>query len=444
MGSRSFYEGWDSNRPNIINFINIGTQAEAKKFILQSIGRGIRIEPIKNNRKRLLPLINDGVISNQELKRQSQNVKSTETLFVFGTNQKAILYVLETLKSEQPEEEHELSLFEKSNLSHNLLIPIYKNATDVNKRKLKKLKIHVDDFNILDDIITTMDKRIISLNYNLNYDDFEIIISKHNDISNFEKTNFEKIGRPETVIKQVLNYFKIIPEEVDTFNNAENSIIHYNHIKVRTSSEGSETSIEFKRLDELKKQIEKSKKIVDIEELKEKLKVQYKDDLDTMMEKFAELKSTSSSGKEIFSHRNEEIEIKKLLNHYYFPSIIAVKDRIKWMKHIIDTPSEIEFINSLEKNQSDPNNFFSQFDWWMFSKIDHTLDKKIRIPYIDPKNGKRDFLPDFVFGFRKKIIIIFCLLIQRVQVAVNINIRLTATVICLKLIISQKYLNLTE
>ncbi|MCL0048483.1 restriction endonuclease subunit R, partial [Dehalococcoidia bacterium] len=38
MGSRAFYEGWDSNRPNIINFINIGTGTDAKKFILQSVG----------------------------------------------------------------------------------------------------------------------------------------------------------------------------------------------------------------------------------------------------------------------------------------------------------------------------------------------------------------------------------------------------------------------
>ena len=67
MGSRAFYEGWDSNRPNIINFVNIGTQSEAKKFILQSIGRGIRIEPIKNNRKRLLPLINDGIEIEEKL-----------------------------------------------------------------------------------------------------------------------------------------------------------------------------------------------------------------------------------------------------------------------------------------------------------------------------------------------------------------------------------------
>ena len=51
MGSRAFYEGWDSNRPNLILFINIGAGTEAKKFVIQSVGRGVRIEPIKNKRK---------------------------------------------------------------------------------------------------------------------------------------------------------------------------------------------------------------------------------------------------------------------------------------------------------------------------------------------------------------------------------------------------------
>ena len=58
MGSRSFYEGWDSNRPNILLFINIGVRKESKKFVLQSVGRGLRIEPLKNKRKRLQNLIN--------------------------------------------------------------------------------------------------------------------------------------------------------------------------------------------------------------------------------------------------------------------------------------------------------------------------------------------------------------------------------------------------
>ncbi len=39
MGSRAFYEGWDSNRPNIILFVNIGVGSDAKKFVLQSVGQ---------------------------------------------------------------------------------------------------------------------------------------------------------------------------------------------------------------------------------------------------------------------------------------------------------------------------------------------------------------------------------------------------------------------
>ena len=111
MGSRAFYEGWDSNRPNIINFVNIGTQREAKKFILQSVGRGIRIEPIKNHRKRLKPLINESSPIPDDLKQSSGKVNPIETLFIFGTNNNAILSVLEHLRSEQLEEEHQINLF---------------------------------------------------------------------------------------------------------------------------------------------------------------------------------------------------------------------------------------------------------------------------------------------------------------------------------------------
>jgi superfamily II DNA or RNA helicase len=59
MGSRSFYESWDSNRPNIILFINIGKGTDAKKFVLQSIGRGVRIDPLPNKRRRAVYLYNN-------------------------------------------------------------------------------------------------------------------------------------------------------------------------------------------------------------------------------------------------------------------------------------------------------------------------------------------------------------------------------------------------
>ena len=52
MGSKVFTEGWDSNRVNLISFINIGSR-NAKKYVLQTIGRGVRIEPFANFRQRI-------------------------------------------------------------------------------------------------------------------------------------------------------------------------------------------------------------------------------------------------------------------------------------------------------------------------------------------------------------------------------------------------------
>jgi hypothetical protein len=135
----------------------------------------------------------------------------------------------------------------------------------------------------------------------------------------------------------------------------------------------------------------------ELDNLLEKKKITLKE----YKEEIKKLAGYSETGIEAFSHRNEDIEIKKLLNHYYFPSIVSKKDRIKWMKHIVDIQSEVTFLKALEKHLKTKENFFTEFDWWMFSKVDHTLDKQIRIPYIDPANGKRDFLPDFVFWLQK-------------------------------------------
>ena len=269
---------------------------------------------------------------------------------------------------------------------------------------MKKLKIHEDDFAVFDDVMKTMDKTALAMNYNLAYNDVSILTDKHKEAANFKTTEEEKIGKTEPVVKHILNYYKIVPEEVDSFSMVQEEIVHYNHIKVKTSATGSATSIEFKRLDELKQKIEKAKNPVNVEakeaeldNLLEKKKITLKE----YKEEIKKLAGYSETGIEAFSHRNEDIEIKKLLNHYYFPSIVSKKDRIKWMKHIVDTPSEVSFLKALEKHLKTKENFFTEFDWWMFSKVDHTLDKQIRIPYIDPANGKRDFLPDFVFWLQK-------------------------------------------
>ncbi|GFN23718.1 DEAD/DEAH box helicase family protein [Thermanaeromonas sp. C210] len=97
MGSRSFYEGWDSNRPNVICYINIGGR-EARKFILQSLGRGARIEPLKGRRRRLLPLYRSGEVGKEMFEGLQAAVLPLETLFVMATNRRAMVEVVSRLE----------------------------------------------------------------------------------------------------------------------------------------------------------------------------------------------------------------------------------------------------------------------------------------------------------------------------------------------------------
>ena len=146
MGSRSFYEGWDSNRPNVINYINIGVGKEARKFILQSVGRGIRIEPIKYMRKRLDKIKYEIKIDSKLIKKIEDKIDPIETLFIFSTNRKSLLSVIETLniekknvKSKKNQEEIKKVLtqgkktqetFEISSLEHEELIKYLEYMTD--------------------------------------------------------------------------------------------------------------------------------------------------------------------------------------------------------------------------------------------------------------------------------------------------------------------------
>ncbi len=124
LGSRSFYEGWDSNRPNVIMYVNIGTAVEAKKFILQSIGRGVRIEPCRE-------LLTSGVLAENEqtlLAQVKEDVDPLESLFIFGTNREALSLVISELDQEDKQTgEREIAL----EINHEavdgklLLIPVY-------------------------------------------------------------------------------------------------------------------------------------------------------------------------------------------------------------------------------------------------------------------------------------------------------------------------------
>lgn len=395
MGSRAFYEGWDSNRPNIINFINIGTSKDAKKFILQSTGRGVRIEPIKNQRKRLKRL--PEVFHKDNLKEIVSQVKPIETLFIFGTKRSAIQSVLTALEDFSRKEAYHIDILQKTPTDKILYVPVYKPVTQHDiKKTVKRFAIHPNDNDLLDDLMQTMDHTTVMLNYGLSVKDFKLLHNRYvNSTTFFNENSDRKIGKPNLLLKGIINYFKIIPEKLDTFVEVNDKINHYRNIIVNLPE------IRFKQL---KQKIEKVIEYKDsndeaLNQLTQKLQAK---EIDMIQFQKEYEKLNRGKVREEFSEGLNTLIIEKIEPYFYTPLIRSDTDKVRWIKHIIDEASEVEFIKQLEKYLQKNDNFFSNFDWWMFSKIDHTLDKDIRIPYTDlALSEKRNFLPDFVFWMAK-------------------------------------------
>ncbi len=128
MGSRAFFESWDSKRPNVINFVNIGG-IDAKEFVVQAVGRGVRIEPVPGQKRRLAYL---NQADAGALHSCHDRIGPPETLFLFATNRTAIKAVLEGIAAEKSGAFEKLTGFEKSERPKvngkdmPLLVPEYK------------------------------------------------------------------------------------------------------------------------------------------------------------------------------------------------------------------------------------------------------------------------------------------------------------------------------
>ena len=78
------------------------------------------------------------------------------------------------------------------------------------------------------------------------------------------------------------------------------------------------------------------------------------------------------------------------------------RKRLDYIRHIVDTESEVRFLNQLQSYIKKPDCVLRGLDWWMFSKLDQYLDTPC-IPYYDPKQNRiASFYPDFIFWGRKR------------------------------------------
>jgi len=390
MGSRAFYEGWDSNRPNLTLFINIGTGTDAKKFVIQSIGRGIRIEPLRNKRKRLKNLFNKGEDEGLFLEFDGEpSVQPLETLFVFGTNRNALKEVINTLKVEK-ELEGTLDLFVNENIqSYILLVPVYKESKKLYlEREPQKFPISEAHLGVLNEYFNNTDDRILTASYDVSPELLQHIKKSFETQDKYYKMSMNRNLPFKIVVSKLMNHFNLNLQDLEKFKRLEDEIIHFK--KIRMFFEKAEESAE------LNEKISKVARYPEKQKEEKKLKELYGKVSPEEYGKLYEEISRKYSKEETY----KDLRIKYVAEHYYIPLILSTKEKIDYIKHVIKTKSEVNFINKLEIFLED-NKDRLNVDWWIFSKIDEHLDE-VFIPYYDPEaNMIRSFKPDFVFWFKK-------------------------------------------
>ncbi len=389
MGSRSFYEGWDSNRPNLILFVNIGVGSDAKKFVLQSVGRGVRIEPQKYLRKRLQNLFNAKKVKEQLFEKVKNLILPIESLFVFGTNAENLREIIATLKAEKQDRNlGEAFILNPEAQKHLLLVPVYKNSERIfaEEKDPQKYSISRKDFDITSQFYGFLGDKIALAKY-----DCEVKVLKKAKESFEEKERYydfserNSLFEPELTLGQIFDYLGVKSKEFETFKELENEIVHFKKVRF---SDGGKYQKMLEAIDKVKNYPQKKikEKEVDEEFDRTRNKEKYKQELKQLELNFQ---------REV---RYDKLKIKYLANHYYLPVIVSETEKIDYLNHIINVDSEVKFIEELGENIDKLKNIF---DWWMFSKLDQTLDE-VSIPYYNPKeNSISNFKPDFIFWAQK-------------------------------------------
>ncbi|MDI6827818.1 MAG: hypothetical protein QME62_04965 [Armatimonadota bacterium] len=388
MGSRSFYEGWDSNRPNLLLFINIGVGSDAKKFVLQSVGRGVRIEPQKNMRKRLQNLYNIGLFPKEYFEELRDLILPIESLFVFGTNAANLKEIIATLKAEKQDKNlGDAFILNPEAEKHLLLVPVYKTAERIfaEEKDPEKYPISREDFDITSRFYEFLGDKVALTKY-----DCEVKVLKKVKESFAEEERYYDFSErnllfePELILGRIFDFLGVKNKEFDKFKELENEIVHFKKVRF---SDGE-------KYEEIKRKIEEVRRYP---ERQKELDKQY----GKIPRKEFERQMTLFEQAGNFEMRNQRIKIKYLANHYYLPVILSEDERIDYLNHIINVESEVKFVEELEEYIVRPDNIFNQFDWWMFSKLDQTLDE-VLIPYYNPKeNNIANFKPDFIFWAQK-------------------------------------------
>ncbi|GHQ15757.1 DEAD/DEAH box helicase family protein [Helicobacter pylori] len=386
VGSRTFETGWDSTRPSVILFLNIGLDDDAKKLVKQSFGRGVRIESVKNQRQRLVYLDIDEAIK-KDLK---PNAAMLETLFVIPTNHASLEAILNIQKESENRGENrgswrEIKL-EKTPIKHDLFVPCYrKEPTSILKLpESASFKMSEKNFKDLKEYFNLMSEKHFILKHEI-YDPKDYATLK----DMIQKVHFKKVSTWHykdldymiTEIKGKLYPNQKVPK--DEFNALDSEkIVHFKRIKVKADKQ-----------EELIKTIQEVKEHAPLD--KETLRIKIaQGEIDPY---------DAEKHKQDKTFKVDDAELLKLKEHYYTPLIKA--KNCDWLKHVVKVKSEIDFLQELQETET-TKTLQANYDFWAFSKIDEHLDN-LFIPYIN-NVAERRFFPDFIFWLQKGDTQIIC------------------------------------
>jgi len=392
MGSRSFFESWDSNRPNVVNFINIG-RIDAKKFVIQSVGRGVRIEPLPNHRRRIKVLMDGPGLSEEKkkmLRKLGDSASPLETLFLFATNRQDVSNVMKGLESNrngQFEKVEGLVQSERPQISGGtmpLFVPAYREVKngevrrpqfEMSRETYKRFQTYLEGTSnsllvVRDGLAPGQIKNLRNL---AGPDAKGVKIVEMKDYGNLIYLQ-ERLGRHAEFTVKDADGVRDLDEKRD--------IVHFREVRAAF------TRGEIKDFQEKIKNVARGGGLT----LDEKKELAGKFSRGGISE---EEYQSLMGGKSADSHR-DLLQIRHIAQHYYVPLVIAEDKKVDFIQHIIKHPSEKQFVEKLLDwlAQEQP-----RWDAWMFSKIDESLDK-IHIPYYD-SNEYRNFYPDFVFWMCK-------------------------------------------
>ena len=395
LGSRMFVEGWDSNRPNLIHFIGLGKNDENTKLILQAIGRGVRIEPITNHRKRNSYLSSNLKIDPKKLpttgklfNSEYEPIALLEMLFIFATNTSILTSILKSLKNEKddiefiPIETH----IQKTDIREKpLLVPEY----DKILLRNKQYKMTSKQLDNITQFLTNKKKVFLlkdastKTRYREQYLNIcEYLINKTDEIQIVPEHRFEDL-RDSELMFHILEYFTGDIQKLKKLRELEdNDIIHYQHMSVRKDTDDTYNDL-----------------VTEIVQVMQSTNLTEEELLEQLHQGRLDIGEYSKLLKELaLNQAYTSKSVKKIDKHYYNPTLFSEFDYT--FKNAIDVESEQKFIDELIKFIKiglSPN-----IEWWYFSKLNQHHDKKVYIPYTDKYNFEKPFYPDFIFWIKCK------------------------------------------